>query len=109
MTVYPGDTPPEPEILEPEESSPESGKADFEWHVGQPIHFEGAAQDNEDGELPPTSLEWNSPAPSLPLRTGSSSRPSAPVLPGTRLGDADSPRPRLSLADRTDLDRGRRT
>ena len=60
MTVYPGDTPPEPEILEPEESSPESGKADFEWHVGQPIHFEGAAQDNEDGELPPTSLEWNS-------------------------------------------------
>jgi glucose/arabinose dehydrogenase len=59
VTVYPGDTPPEPEILEPEESGPES-EAGFKWHVGEPIHFEGEATDNEDGTLPGTSLGWSS-------------------------------------------------
>ena len=61
ITVYPGDSPPEPEIIEPAESISEPGKADLEWHVGQPIHFKGAAQDPDQvGALPPTSLEWNS-------------------------------------------------
>ncbi len=60
VTVYPGDTPPEPEILEPAEASPGSGVAELEWHVGQPIHFVGAAEDSEDGPLAATSLGWNS-------------------------------------------------
>ena len=60
ITVYPGDTPPEPQIVKPAESSPGSGKADFEWHVGQPIEFEGEATDAQDGSLEKTSLSWNS-------------------------------------------------
>ncbi len=60
ITIYPGDTPPEPEIVEPAESSPGSGKANFEWHVGEPIEFKGKATDAQDGELEKTSLDWNS-------------------------------------------------
>jgi glucose/arabinose dehydrogenase len=50
VTIYPGDTPPEPTI-----SSPVST---LEWSVGQPIEFEGSAEDAEDGDLPATSLDW---------------------------------------------------
>jgi glucose/arabinose dehydrogenase len=50
ITVYPGDTPPEPTILSPAPS--------LEWSVGQPISFEGSAEDAEDGDLPATSLDW---------------------------------------------------
>jgi glucose/arabinose dehydrogenase len=51
VTVYPGDTPPEPEILAPSPG--------LEWHVGEPIQFEGVARQN-GLELPSTSLDWNS-------------------------------------------------
>lgn len=51
VTVYPDDTPPEPEILAP--------SASLEWHVGQPIQFEGVAR-QKGVELPSTSLDWNS-------------------------------------------------
>lgn len=50
VTVYPGDTPPEPTISSPE--------PDFEWSVGEPVDFEGSAHDAEDGDLPATSLDW---------------------------------------------------
>jgi glucose/arabinose dehydrogenase/PKD repeat protein len=50
VTVYPGETPPQPEILTPEE--------DFEWGVGDEIEFEGEASDAQDGDLPATSLDW---------------------------------------------------
>jgi glucose/arabinose dehydrogenase len=50
VTVYPGDTPPQPMIASP--------KPDFEWSVGEPVDFKGSAQDAEDGELPATSLDW---------------------------------------------------
>jgi len=50
ITVYPGDTPPEPTIASPAPT--------LEWSVGQPIEFEGSAEDAEDGELPATSLDW---------------------------------------------------
>lgn len=50
VTVYPGDTPPEPTIASP--------KPTHEWSVGLPIEFEGLANDAEDGDLPPTSLDW---------------------------------------------------
>lgn len=50
VTVFPGDTPPEPVI--------ESPKPSFKWSVGAPVHLEGSAEDAEDGELAPTSLDW---------------------------------------------------
>jgi glucose/arabinose dehydrogenase/PKD repeat protein len=59
VTVYPGDKPPEPEIVSPTESSPGSGQAALEWHVGEPIQFEGVAH-HEGGDLPSTSLDWSS-------------------------------------------------
>lgn len=52
LTVYPGDTPPVPEIEEPIET--------LEWSVGQPIHFAGGAEDDEDGALTGTRLYWRS-------------------------------------------------
>jgi glucose/arabinose dehydrogenase len=53
VTVYPGDTPPEPEIVAPSE--------ELKWSVGQEIYFEGAAEDSEEegGVLPSTSLDWS--------------------------------------------------
>lgn len=60
LIVYPHDTPPEPQITAPEESSSEPGKADLEWHVGQQIHFEGSATDAEEGDLQAVNLGWNS-------------------------------------------------
>ncbi len=51
LTVYPDNTPPQPEILEP--------GSDLDWAVGQQIDFEGGAMDGEDGELPATSLDWS--------------------------------------------------
>jgi glucose/arabinose dehydrogenase len=50
VTVYPGDTPPEPEIVSPTRA--------FEWSVGQPVEFQGSAEDAEDGDLPATSFDW---------------------------------------------------
>jgi glucose/arabinose dehydrogenase len=60
LTIYPGDTPPDPRILEPAESLSEPGTADLEWHVGEQIEFEGEATDEEDGPLEPPSLSWSS-------------------------------------------------
>jgi glucose/arabinose dehydrogenase len=51
VTLYPGDSPPDPVIESPE--------PDFEWSIGEPIDFAGSAHDAEDGDLPSTSLDWN--------------------------------------------------
>ena len=51
ITIYPGDTPPRPHIAHPSSS--------FTWSVGEPIEFEGAAADDQDGSLPSTSLDWS--------------------------------------------------
>jgi glucose/arabinose dehydrogenase len=51
VTVYPGDTPPDPEILAP--------LATHKWHVGEAIQFEGVAH-HEGADLPSTSLGWSS-------------------------------------------------
>jgi glucose/arabinose dehydrogenase len=51
VTVYPAETPPQPQILTPSE--------DFEWAVGDEIEFEGEASDAQDGDLPATSLDWS--------------------------------------------------
>jgi len=59
VTVYPGDTPPVPEIEEPSEG--------LEWSVGQEIEFSGSATDSEEvetenpeGAVPPERLYWRS-------------------------------------------------
>jgi PKD domain len=59
LTVYPHDTPPDPQIVFPAESLSNPGKAELKWHVGQQIHFEGLATDAQDGELEHTNLDWN--------------------------------------------------
>lgn len=51
VTVYPGDTPPEPILAEPTE--------ELEWTVGEPISFGGEAWDEEDGVVASTSLDWS--------------------------------------------------
>ena len=58
-TVYPGDTPPVPEIEEPSEA--------LEWSVGQEIEFAGSATDSEEveasnpsGTVPLERLYWRS-------------------------------------------------
>lgn len=51
ITIYPGDTPPQPQIAHPGTS--------FSWSVGEQIEFEGGAADDQDGLLPSTSLDWS--------------------------------------------------
>lgn len=91
ITVYPGDTPPEPEIVAPGESSPGSGKADFEWHVGQPIEFEGKATDAQDGELERTSLGWNSRVLHCPFGPGDCHSHPLRAFPGVTEGTLTAP------------------
>ncbi|HSS05091.1 MAG TPA: PQQ-dependent sugar dehydrogenase [Solirubrobacterales bacterium] len=52
VTVYPGDTPPKPEIAKPE--------ASLTWGVGQEIEFAGSAADKEEPgeEVPEADLYW---------------------------------------------------
>lgn len=50
LTLYPGDTPPEPAI--------EAPGAGLTWRVGQRIEFSGEADDAEDGGVGATSLYW---------------------------------------------------
>lgn len=50
VTVYPGDTPPEPEIEDP--------AASLTWKVGDEIDFAGSAEDKEEGDLPESDLYW---------------------------------------------------
>lgn len=52
VTVYPNNTPPEPQVLSPDPDA-------FEWEVGDSIAFAGTAEDAEDGELPSTRLDWS--------------------------------------------------
>jgi glucose/arabinose dehydrogenase len=50
VTVYPGDTPPVPQIDEP--------SAALTWGVGQRIDFSGFAEDAEQGDLANDGLYW---------------------------------------------------
>jgi len=52
LTVYPGNTPPAPEIIAP--------TSDLDWAVGDDIDFSGGAEDAEDDQLASTSLDWSS-------------------------------------------------
>ncbi len=53
LTLYPGETPPEPTIDAPEGEG-------LAWHVGQAIHFEGSATDSHGKGLAPEQLSWKS-------------------------------------------------
>ena len=50
ITIYPGDTPPQPQILAPISS--------LKWRVGEEIDFDGSAADDQDGDLSGSSLYW---------------------------------------------------
>ncbi len=52
LTVYPGDTPPQLEIEEPNDGS--------RWGVGQAIHFSGNATEGDGEPLPTARLYWRS-------------------------------------------------
>jgi len=52
LTVYPGDSPPHPEIDEPSDG--------FRWGVGDAIHFAGEATDGEGTPLEDAGLYWRS-------------------------------------------------
>ncbi len=49
--VYPGDTPPQVEIVEPDPA--------LTWGVGQEIDFSGLAIDQEEGALPGAQMRWS--------------------------------------------------
>jgi glucose/arabinose dehydrogenase len=49
VNVTPGNTPPRPAISTPADGAP--------WSVGEPIHFQGSAQDDQE-TLGPAALEW---------------------------------------------------
>jgi glucose/arabinose dehydrogenase len=51
ITIYPGDTPPQPKIAHPDTS--------FKWSVGELVEFQGGAADEQDGPLSSTSLDWS--------------------------------------------------
>jgi glucose/arabinose dehydrogenase len=50
VLVYPGNTPPEISILEPDQT--------LDWRVGQQIDFAGSADDKEDGSVDVERLYW---------------------------------------------------
>jgi glucose/arabinose dehydrogenase len=52
LTVYPGDTPPQPKIEEPSDG--------LRWHVGQAIPFAGSATEGEGEPLARARLYWRS-------------------------------------------------
>ncbi len=52
LTVYPGDTPPQPQIDEPSDG--------LRWHVGQAIDFAGSATEGDGEPLAKERLYWRS-------------------------------------------------
>jgi glucose/arabinose dehydrogenase len=88
VTLFPGATPPVPEIVTPVESEP--GVAGLTWAVDDEIAFEGAAEDAEDGELAATSLDWSSRLYHC-SGPGDCHAHSAPAFPGVASGSLIAP------------------
>jgi glucose/arabinose dehydrogenase len=84
VTVYPGDSPPQPEILEPD--------AGLEWRVGQPIDFSGEAADpDQPGGLAATSLDWSTRLYHCPGGPDSCHTHSGPAFPSVGSGTLVAP------------------
>lgn len=83
LPVYPGDTPPVPDIEAPDES--------LEWRVGQSIHFTGHAQDGEDGSLDNAHLYWRSRLLHCPGGPSSCHSHPLQVFPAVASGDLIAP------------------
>ena len=82
VTLFPNDTPPEPVIVDPVETSPGSGVAALTWGVGQRIDFDGLAHDLEDGDLPATELDWSARIYHCPGSGSSCHAHGLPAFPG---------------------------
>jgi glucose/arabinose dehydrogenase len=82
VTVYPGDSPPAPEIEEPLES--------LEWGVGQSVSFSGLATDFEGG-VPENRLYWTSRLYHCPGGPGSCHGHPLEVFPATGSGAVIAP------------------
>jgi glucose/arabinose dehydrogenase len=83
VTLYPGDTPPVPVIEEPDEA--------LAWHVGQAIHFKGAASDPEDGALGPARLFWETRLYHCPQSASDCHVHPLQPFPGTASGTLQAP------------------
>jgi glucose/arabinose dehydrogenase len=83
VTLYPGDTPPVPVIEEPDET--------LAWHVGQAIHFKGAATDPEEGGLGATQLFWETRLYHCPQSVSDCHVHPLQPFPGTASGTLQAP------------------
>jgi glucose/arabinose dehydrogenase len=83
VTLYPGDTPPVPVIEEPDET--------LAWHVGQAIHFKGAATDPEEGELEAAQLFWETRLYHCPQSASDCHVHPLQPFPGTASGILQAP------------------
>ncbi|MDX6625653.1 MAG: hypothetical protein QOE56_642 [Solirubrobacterales bacterium] len=76
VTIYPGDTPPRPEIISPQDS--------FTWGVGQRLEFSGAAtaEGGDGAQIPAARLFWNSRLSHCPGGVGACHLHPLQVFPG---------------------------
>lgn len=81
LTVYPGNTPPAPEIIAP--------TADLDWAVGDDIEFSGEAKDGAS-TLPGTSLDWSTRLFHCPQGKGCHGHPLL-AFPGVEAGSFAAP------------------
>jgi hypothetical protein len=80
LTLFPGDTPPDPVI--------EAPSASLTWGVGQQIDFEGTADDGEEGMLEDDDLYWKTRLYHCP--SACHAHP-LQVFPGVGSGSFDAP------------------
>jgi glucose/arabinose dehydrogenase len=82
VTVYPGDTPPQPVIAAP--------LPDFTWRVGENVEFSGYGSDaeEENGKVDEADLRWKTQLYHCPL--GCHAHP-LQVFPGTSFGEFTAP------------------
>src|SRR5262249_34205435 len=82
VEVFPGDTPPVPQIDAPAES--------LRWRVGEAIHFAGSATDGK-GAVPSERLYWRSRLLHCPGGPESCHAHPLQVFPGVASGDLIAP------------------
>jgi glucose/arabinose dehydrogenase len=83
LTVYPGDTPPQPHIEEPSDG--------LRWGVGQSIHFSGTAKDGGGEPLEKSHLYWRARLYHCPGGPESCHAHPLEVFPAVESGDLIAP------------------